>query len=100
MFSCFKEDNDPRLVSRRWPAGLVAGILLLWLGLMPVYGQTVTATVGVGSGPRAIAVNPLTNRTYVANNVSNNVSVIVGVSVVLATVPVGNAPSAVALNPV
>ena len=47
-----------------------------------------------------MAVNASTNRIYVANNDSNNVSVIDGASnTVVATVAVGHCPTGVAVNP-
>ena len=47
-----------------------------------------------------MAVNPNTNRIYVANHDSNNVSVIDGASnTVVATVAVGTGPYGVAVNP-
>ena len=47
-----------------------------------------------------MAVNPNTNRIYVTNWDSNNVSVIDGASnTVVATVAVGNHPDGVAVNP-
>jgi DNA-binding beta-propeller fold protein YncE len=39
-----------------------------------------TSTVIVGTGPIAIAVNPITNTIYAANNNSNSVTVITLVS--------------------
>ncbi len=57
------------------------------------------ATVNVENGP-GVAVNPGTNRIYVANFVSNNVSVIDGATnSVVATVSMGNGPESVAVNP-
>ncbi len=41
---------------------------------------TVSATVGVGSYPIALAVNAVTNKVYVANQNSNTVTVIDGAS--------------------
>ena len=38
--------------------------------------NTVIATVNVGSSPQDVAVSPLDNRVYVANNGSSSVSVI------------------------
>ena len=53
--------------------------------------NTVVATVPVGTWPDGVAVNPTTNRIYVANCDSNNVSVIDGATnTVVATVPVGS----------
>jgi len=38
----------------------------------------VTATIAVGVNPVAVAVNPITDRIYVVNSGSNNVTVIDG----------------------
>ena len=63
-------------------------------------GNTVVATVAVGSYPVDVAVNASTNRIYVTNLYNNNVSVIDGAgNVVVATVPVGSYPVGVAVNP-
>jgi YVTN family beta-propeller protein len=64
------------------------------------YAQTVIDTIDVGNSPRSIAVNPSTNRIYVANIFDNTVSVIDGTTnTVIATVDVGNSPTDVAVNP-
>jgi YVTN family beta-propeller protein len=64
----------------------------------------VISTIKIGKGgiyPVAVAVNPLTNRIYVANNASNNVSVIDGsTDIVVDVIEVEKEPSAVAVNPV
>jgi YVTN family beta-propeller protein len=78
------------------------GIALL-AAAMPAgaWGQNFLGQISTGSGPSAEAVNPVTNKIYVANQNSNSVSVIDGATEsVSATVTVGNSPSAVALNPV
>jgi len=63
-------------------------------------GPVVVTTVAVGTWPLDVAVNPNTNRIYVANGGSNNVSVIDGASnTVVATVGVGAIPVGVAVNP-
>lgn len=55
--------------------------------------QTKVATIGAGTEPLAVAVNPVTNKIYVANNSSNSVTVIDGATnTVVAAVPVGNTP--------
>lgn len=56
----------------------------------------------VGTTPLNVVVNPLTNKIYVANLDSNNVTVIDGATNnVTATVPTtGNRPYAIAVNPV
>jgi YVTN family beta-propeller protein len=59
-----------------------------------------TATVVAGTSPSAVAVNPVTNRIYIANWNSANVTVIDGATNATATVAAGANPSAVAVNPV
>ena len=50
--------------------------------------------------PRDVAVNPNTNRIYVANYGNNDVSVIEGASnTVVASIAVGNYPEGVVVNP-
>lgn len=61
--------------------------------------QTVNTTVTVGSSPRAVAINPATNKIYVANYASNSVTVIDGATNATTTVAAGYIPSAVAVNP-
>ncbi|MGD0764707.1 MAG: hypothetical protein ABR978_00155, partial [Dehalococcoidia bacterium] len=52
-------------------------------------GPAVIATVDVSSLPHGVAVNPSTNRIFVANGLGNNVSVIDGAgNTVVATVAV------------
>ena len=61
--------------------------------------NTVVATVAVGNNPGGVAVNPNTNRIYVANSGSGNVSVIDGASnTVIATVAGMSYPEGVAVN--
>ena len=56
-------------------------------------------TVAVGRGPISIAVNRVTNRIYVANDVSASVSVIEGKNdTVIATVPVARLPYTLAVD--
>ncbi|MBP7686428.1 MAG: hypothetical protein KA765_00895, partial [Thermoflexales bacterium] len=59
-----------------------------------------TTTVNVGALPSAVAVNPVTNKIYIANSGSNTVTVIDGATNGTTTVNVGAFPSAVAVNPV
>ena len=74
---------------------------------LPAFAQQVIATVPVGSRPLTEALNPVTNKIYVANYCRHDpncvgygtVTVIDGVSnTVIATVTVGSAPFGVALN--
>jgi DNA-binding beta-propeller fold protein YncE len=65
--------------SRRACSGLVRVVLSLSLtAAAPAAAQTATATVGAGTYPRSVAVNPVTNKIYVANTYSYNVTVIDG----------------------
>jgi YVTN family beta-propeller protein len=75
-------------------------LLLALCGALAVNAQNVTATVNVGNDPYAVAVNPVTNKIYVANQSSNTVTVIDGATNSTTTVNAGNAPFAVAVNPV
>ncbi|MGB0066365.1 MAG: Ig-like domain repeat protein, partial [Terracidiphilus sp.] len=59
-----------------------------------------TTTISAGSNPEAVAVNPVTNQIYVANENSGNVTVIDGATTATTTVSVGSGPLAIAVNPV
>ena len=62
--------------------------------------NTVIATVPVGTAPTGVAANPNGKWVYVANNGSNNVSVIdTATNKVVSTITVGTSPTAVAVNP-
>jgi YVTN family beta-propeller protein len=56
--------------------------------------------LGAAAEGRAIAVNPATNRIYVANELTNDVTVIDGATHATATVAVGARPQHIAVNPV
>ena len=63
------------------------------------YAQSVIATVPVGNSPAAVAVDTVTNKVYVANINSGNVSVVDGnTNAVLATIPVGSGPWTIGVN--
>jgi YVTN family beta-propeller protein len=55
--------------------------------------------LAAGQDPSAIAVNPATNRIYVANESSNSVTVIDGATHATQTVAVGQRPQHIAVNP-
>src|SRR5436189_20063 len=62
--------------------------------------NTVTATIAVGTTPEELAVTPNGTEVYVANEGSNNVSVIdTSTNAVTATVDVGTTPVDVAITP-
>ena len=61
---------------------------------------TVTATIGTGSYPWGVGVDPSTDTVYVANEGSNSVSVIDGATnTVTATISVGSFPTGVGVDP-
>ncbi|MGO4883373.1 MAG: YncE family protein [Bryobacteraceae bacterium] len=62
--------------------------------------QSVVATIAVGTNPEAIVANPVTNKIYVANQGSNTVTVIDGLTNSTSTIAVGAAPLALAINTV
>jgi YVTN family beta-propeller protein len=62
--------------------------------------STVTATIGVGTYPDGVAVDPATGTVYVANGGDGTVSVIdAATSTVTATIGVGSGPDGVAVDP-
>src|SRR5437016_9677103 len=79
-------------------SGLIFTLFLLILAAA-AQGQTATTTVALGGSPRAVAVNPATNKIYVVNGI--NVTVIDGATTFTNTVTDPNAelPFAVAVNP-
>jgi YVTN family beta-propeller protein len=80
---------------------LVAGAWFV-AGTAPGAAQpSVITTITVGYPPSGVDVNPATNRIYVAQHGTNNISVIDGATnSVVTTVPVGSQPVAVGVNPV
>ena len=80
----------------------VSVVLVLLLAAQPLQAQTVTTTIRAGTVPYAVAVNPVTNKIYVANDGSNNVTVIDGATNSTTTVTDPNAsyPIVLAVNPV
>jgi len=59
-----------------------------------------TTTVATGSYPKVLAVNPVTNKIYVANQGNRTVTVIDGASNGTTTIAAGSTPYSVAVNPV
>src|SRR5690554_1200874 len=55
--------------------------------------------VDAGDQPVAVAINPVTNKIYVANSSGDTVTVIDGATNQTTTVEVGDRPAAVAVNP-
>jgi YVTN family beta-propeller protein len=62
--------------------------------------NTVVKTIPVGTTPVGVGVTPDGTQVYVANNGSNNVSVIVRPgNTVVANIPVGTAPVGATIRP-
>src|SRR6266852_1928416 len=96
--ACSRQRRRGRTL-RRWAPGLCAALLLLsWP--MRGYSQTAVTTIPAGTNPLAAAVNPVTNKIYVANRGSNNVTVIDGAKNTTTPVTAGTNPAGVAVNPV
>jgi YVTN family beta-propeller protein len=83
-------------------------VFSLAIASLSAVAQVVIATVPAGGYPNAVAVNPVTNKIYVANTCGNDptcstyygtVTVIDGKTLNTSTIAVGIAPNAVAVNP-
>lgn len=71
--------------------------------VIDVRADAVIATVGVGIAPDAIAIDSVTNKIYVANSASNDVTIIDGATNLSSTTTLASAgqdPGAIAVNPV
>jgi YVTN family beta-propeller protein len=78
---------------------LGVGSMALILSLAPSAFAGSVKAIPVGSAPKFVAVNQTTNRVYVSNILSSNVSVIDGATdTVVATIPVGSFPEVVDVN--
>jgi YVTN family beta-propeller protein len=85
--------------SRNRSIALHATLLALTLSFVSPASAGSATTIPVGTVPKFVAVNQTTDRIYVSNLNSNNVSVIDGATnTVIATVPVGNAPEVLDVN--
>ena len=79
---------------------LVLLVFSLAVAFQSTIAQVVIATVPVGNGPWIVAVNPVTDKIYVANSNDNTISVIDGATNNTTSVNVGVYPYAVAVNAV
>jgi YVTN family beta-propeller protein len=79
---------------------IAIAFLVLLATSLSAAAQTLITTVTAGTYPVAIAVNPTTNKIYVVNQNSNNLTVIDGATYRTNTVLTGNVPNAVAVNAV
>ena len=62
-------------------------------------GTNQTSNITVGTAPKGLAINEETDTIVVANQGSNNVTVISGTTNATTTVPAGSSPVAVGVNP-
>ena len=84
-----------------WVSGLAFGLLVFLAPIVPqAAADSAGATIPAGTNPFAVAVNPVTNKIYIANSGSDDVTVIDGTDNSTATVAAGTYPCAVAVNPV
>jgi YVTN family beta-propeller protein len=75
-------------------------VIAVIIGLaLPAWADWVTKTVSTNHFPDAVAVNPVTNKIYVAN-LTDDVTVIDGATNGTTIVRVGAVPEAIAVNPV
>ncbi len=63
-------------MARRQFAAMLMGLLALCCITAPALADTAVASITAGTSPNAVAVNPVSNKIYVANYSSNNVTVI------------------------
>ena len=73
--------------------------LIFIMTVVPAIGQQVIATVNVGAGPTAVAVNAAANKIFVPNGQAGTLTVIDGLTDNTSLVTVGTNPGAVAVNP-
>src|ERR1044071_5605131 len=74
--------------------------MLFFAFCFQLHAETLTATIGTGGSPNAIAVNPATGKVYVANFNSGSVTIIDGATNTTNTITVGANPYSIAVNPV
>ena len=83
--------------SHSFSAAFAAALLSASLAA-PVLAQTVGTRIPVGANPRAIAVNPVTNKVYVANANVDTVTIINANTGGVSSVPVGDQPAWIGIN--
>lgn len=94
---CFRRSLPP--VGARTARPLLLLVALAFAVTRPVSAQTVTTAVPAGLGAISVAVNPVTNKVYIANSASNNVTVIDGATNATTSVSVGTSPLELEVNP-
>lgn len=99
-------ESGIRLLSALCVFGVNLATMASGLGEQPVGVEvkrpvnTIVATIPVGSDPYDVVVAPNGQSVYVANSLSNTVSVIdAGTNTVIFTIPVGKSPDGLAITP-
>ncbi len=82
-----------------WFRAVMLALLVVFLFVSTARADTVTATIPVGTNPDGMAVNPVSNKIYVANSRSNTVTVIDGATNATTSVAVGSTCAEVAVDP-
>src|ERR1700759_4376460 len=86
---------------RRASGWLTVGVAAALLGPAPAARADAPGpALRTGASPIAVAVDPVADKIYLANNDSNNVTVIDGAGNTTTPVAVGSNPNAVAVDPV
>jgi YVTN family beta-propeller protein len=97
-FKSFRNSSEDGMAMISQHGGFGLALCLTVLSAAPGRAQTVAATVTVGTSPQAVVVNTVTNKIYIANYVSGNVTTIDGSTNSTTTVSAGLRPVAVAVN--
>lgn len=96
--------SQPLSGKSKWFVIVILAVLSIetgWAKVTVVDSIMLRQQAGQGFNPVAVDVDPITNKIYVANLSSNNVSVIDGTNnKVVATITVGDEPYGICVNPV
>ena len=93
-----ESDSAPFLRMRRLFRSLLSCFVLSVAGLGTAFAQAPGTAVPAGNEPRAVAVDATTGRAFVANEFSNDVTVIEPGTRATRTVAVGKRPQYIAVN--
>jgi DNA-binding beta-propeller fold protein YncE len=74
------------------------GLFVAVVACLPVQAQTVVATIPAGTYPSAVAVNTNSNMVYVADEATNDLTVVDGATNTPTTLTTGPGPNAIAVN--
>src|SRR5215217_2878510 len=99
IFICQPTRSDAKMLLVSLTGGFIT-ILIIASSLGTTLGESVIAVIPVGEFPQALAFNPSNNYIYVANRISNTISVIdSSTGMVTNEVDVGSNPIALEFNP-